>query len=354
MNIIVAGKTGVGKSTLINSVFREELAETGIGRPVTRNIRRISKPDFPLVVYDTKGFELSEKVQREVKDQVMKIIRDGFACKDINKTIHCVWYCVNAASNRIEPEEIEGLRELGNENEMTQVPIIVVLTQCISKKRCQDLRKVIEEESLNIIQVVPVLAKDYEIDDEYVAKSFGLDVLIRVMGDALPDELVDTLQNLQIVSLEEKINRAQAAVVTAVTAATATGASPIPVSDCAVLIPIQITMIAGIAAVFGVELSKSLITSIVTTLLGAGGATLLGKTVVSNLLKFIPGAGSVVGGVISGATAGALTAALGETFIWVMSQIFKGEMSEKDFSTKEGREQMSSKFKEQLSLVRTK
>ena len=113
-------------------------------------------------------------------------------------------------------------------------------------------------------------------------------------------------------------------------------------------------MIAGIAAVFGVELSKSLITSIVTTLLGAGGATLLGKTVVSNLLKFIPGAGSVVGGVISGATAGALTAALGETFIWVMSQIFKGEMSEKDFSTKEGREQMSSKFKEQLSLVRTK
>ena len=33
LNIIVAGKTGVGKSTLINSVFRENLAETGMGRP---------------------------------------------------------------------------------------------------------------------------------------------------------------------------------------------------------------------------------------------------------------------------------------------------------------------------------
>ena len=56
LNIIVAGKTGVGKSTLINSVFREELAETGMGRPVTTHMRRITKKDFPLVVYDTKGF----------------------------------------------------------------------------------------------------------------------------------------------------------------------------------------------------------------------------------------------------------------------------------------------------------
>ena len=35
LNIIVAGKTGVGKSTLINSVFKEKLADTGMGTPVT-------------------------------------------------------------------------------------------------------------------------------------------------------------------------------------------------------------------------------------------------------------------------------------------------------------------------------
>ena len=39
LNIIVAGKTGVGKSTLINGVFRAELAETGIGKPVTEHMR---------------------------------------------------------------------------------------------------------------------------------------------------------------------------------------------------------------------------------------------------------------------------------------------------------------------------
>ena len=43
LNIIVAGKTGVGKSTLINSVFKEKLAETGMGKPVTTHMRKITK-----------------------------------------------------------------------------------------------------------------------------------------------------------------------------------------------------------------------------------------------------------------------------------------------------------------------
>ena len=43
VNIVVAGKTGVGKSTLINAVFQGNLAETGDGRPVTKTTREIQK-----------------------------------------------------------------------------------------------------------------------------------------------------------------------------------------------------------------------------------------------------------------------------------------------------------------------
>ena len=72
LNIIVAGKTGVGKSTLINSVFRENLAETGMGRPITKHMRKIRKKDIPLNIYDTRGLELSEEVQEDIKDEISK------------------------------------------------------------------------------------------------------------------------------------------------------------------------------------------------------------------------------------------------------------------------------------------
>ena len=48
LNIIVAGKTGVGKSTLINSVFRDKLAETGMGKPVTNHMRKLPSPFFSI------------------------------------------------------------------------------------------------------------------------------------------------------------------------------------------------------------------------------------------------------------------------------------------------------------------
>jgi predicted GTPase len=35
VNILIAGKTGVGKSTLINAVFQGNFATTGQGKPVT-------------------------------------------------------------------------------------------------------------------------------------------------------------------------------------------------------------------------------------------------------------------------------------------------------------------------------
>lgn len=62
LNVIVAGKTGVGKSTLINSVFKEKLAETGMGKPVTDHMRKLTKKGVPLAIYDTRGFELGKEV----------------------------------------------------------------------------------------------------------------------------------------------------------------------------------------------------------------------------------------------------------------------------------------------------
>ena len=353
LNIIVAGKTGVGKSTLINAVFRDNLAETGMGKTVNDHMRKITKKGVPLSIYDTRGFELGKEVQSDVKKEVVDTISKGLAAHDVNEAIHCIWYCINTASNRIEPEEIKWLRELSKDNQITQIPIIVVLTQSFSKKKAQSMQKTLLDENLDIIQVIPVLAEDYEIEDLGVIPSHGLDILIQVMEEALPEELMDTLNNVQIASLKAKKLKAQAAVATASVVAAGEGATPIPFSDCALLIPTQLGMIASITVIFGFDVNKSIITTLLSSTIGAGGATLLGKTVVSNLLKLIPVAGTVAGGAISAGTAGVITAALGEAYIGVMELVFKGDMSIDDLSASKGKETMSKLFKQQLKAKKS-
>lgn len=73
-----------------------------------------------------------------------------------------------------------------------------------------------------------------------------------------------------------------------------------------------------------------------------------GKAVVTNIIKLIPGAGTVVGGAISAGTAGVITAALGEAYIKIMEPVFNGEMKIEDLSSKEGKDKMAKFFKENL------
>ena len=113
-------------------------------------------------------------------------------------------------------------------------------------------------------------------------------------------------------------------------------------------------MLASITAIYGIPMEKSTLIAIISSTIGTAGTTVLGRTVVSNLLKLIPTAGSVVGGGISSATAAAFTAALGEAYIIILTKVYKGEMSVADIKTKEGKMEISRLFKERLKIKRNK
>ena len=353
LNIIVVGKSGVGKSTLINSLFRDKIAETGLGRPITTEIRKIEKKDYPMAIYDTPGFELSEGQQAKVKEEIIELIHKGLATGDINNAIHCIWYCINVGGNRtFDQTEINWLKELIEKNKVTKVPIIVVLTQACPKTKGKQMQTLVEKENLDIIKVIPVLAQDMDFDGEYVAKAYGLDQLVDIMSEALPEELQDTLQNVQKASLKSKKKRSRAVVAAASAVAFGEGFIPIPFSDAAVLIPTQITMIASITTNFGMSISKSVIMSFISSTIGTAGTTILGKSMVSNLFKLIPGVGTSVGGMISGSTASLLTTALGEAYIKFMEMIYKGELKKEDLYDQNGQKAISKMFKEELTKKR--
>ena len=59
-NILLLGKTGVGKSSFINYFIGQPLAKVGDGRPVTQDYftpYEIADGEYPIRIFDTKGLE---------------------------------------------------------------------------------------------------------------------------------------------------------------------------------------------------------------------------------------------------------------------------------------------------------
>ena len=75
----------------------------------------------------------------------------------------------------------------------------------------------------------------------------------------------------------------------------------------------QVALMATICGIYGIDVGKDGLKMLATTAIGAGGATIVGKTIATNLFKLIPGVGTVAGGAISAGTAGVVTRGNGKS-----------------------------------------
>lgn len=343
LNIIIMGKTGVGKSTLINTIFQEELASTGQGQPITQQMNVYSKPDCPLKIYDTKGLELGEMAQLEVKEEIFTTIKEQNKLKDISESIHCIWYCINANADRLEEEELEWLKIFTDESKTTNVPVIIVLTKAVSTKQSNRFISWIKDQNLNVAQVLPILAIDTEIDEDLVKNAYGFHNLFETMGNVLPEKIVLTYLNVQKNELDTRKKKALVVVNSTAGVAAAQGAIPIPFADAALLIPTQVAMLTSISVIFGMKLDEGIITTLVSSIIGCGGATIAGKGL-ANCIKAIPGVGTVIGGIASAGTAFGITNALGRAYIELMVMIVEGKISTSDLQSSKGQEVLKSLY----------
>lgn len=132
-NIIVMGKSGVGKSTLINAILGEQKEETGSGKAVTSENEAyaatlpIGSEEVNLDLLDTVGLELDSNLNAEIIQSVRWHIDEFMEDTEDTDEIHMVWYCVNPNTNRFEDFEVNFIRKMMFDHE---IPFMIVLTQC--------------------------------------------------------------------------------------------------------------------------------------------------------------------------------------------------------------------------------
>ena len=183
-NILIMGNTGVGKSTLLNKILKDDLAKTDFGKACTQGKPQEyeSKNVKGIRIWDTKGIEPGtyniNAAHFDIEEAIDNLVKEN----NPDKFIHCIWYCV--CSNRFVKEEIDNLKKCYNLY-IKKLPIIVIFTQSDNQEKAdrminyikQEITPKKDEEEINI-KIVKVLAEDMK-NDNGIIKAFGISNLMK-------------------------------------------------------------------------------------------------------------------------------------------------------------------------------
>lgn len=193
-NILLMGMTGVGKSSLINYLAGENLAEAGIGYGSGGLTRGIHK--YPIflngqscLVSDSEGLETGKS--EFWKNLMENELFSADVRHQISDWYHIVIYCIGMNSNRIQPFELEILEKLVGAG----YGIIVALTK-------SDLAS---DDDIKSISYAIQEHFDYKADFRFVpitsvatrvARPEGKDELSEAIIDSWGDSLINRLPDM--------------------------------------------------------------------------------------------------------------------------------------------------------------
>lgn len=306
-SILVAGREGCGKSSLCNLVFNKEICKVGVGEPITKGIIKASERDCPVIIYDSEGYEsgasFSENNEGEGDQNYYSLIFDFIEKQDINRSpIDVIWYCISAPKARVTDVDIKIINSLVSRKK----PVAVILTKIdiATEDDCDELKRTIKEK-------IPSIKIVYESStDPSISVSNGLNEIHQWTIDHLNESRKAAFIHASNRNLELKREKCLEYVNYGAAAAAAAAISPIPMSDSAIISAIQLTMLSKIAAAWDLADIGNLVKESIVTIIAQN----VGKTLAGNIIKFIPGLGSLIGAAINATVAAAVTYGIGYAF----------------------------------------
>ena len=202
LNLLILGKTGVGKSSLLNALVGKEVEETrSASKPVTK--RGIFPHEAEIdgkkvIIHDSWGLEVGKDEEWE------KIINNALKEKGIDKDIkdwfHSVTYCIQAGGDRIEDFDLKIIKKFLDD----KYNVIVALTKAdqINEEKEEQFINTIKKDA-GIDTVVSISANPERKRGETEApKPFGLPeykaaILIswkKIFIDRIPIHIIEKLK----------------------------------------------------------------------------------------------------------------------------------------------------------------
>ncbi|MBR2675281.1 MAG: 50S ribosome-binding GTPase [Solobacterium sp.] len=331
INVLLLGNSGCGKSTLINAVLGREEAETGTGTAVTKNIEVYEDANLPFRMIDTVGYEYGLFKQYRIKNDLNRFSEESVRKKDVQKLIHIIWYCIDGTSKRIDQEAMNYISSVTKS--WKGIPVIFVITKSYSETEIAENRRMAEEavavynkkhrhNPINVQDVIPVVAKEYRVNETTVIPPSGLDTLLLRTNELTPKAKRLADEAIRSIDIKIKNDRANLIITTAAAASAAIGAVPIAVPDSTVLIPIQSRMIKELTKAYDLQ-EDELNRDISKKVLQIGATTIAGKAIVK-ALKQVPVL-NVAASLVDAAVAGTVTFVLGKTSAMIFERVYTGE-----------------------------
>lgn len=360
--ILVVGPAGMGKSTLVNTVFglreEERAAVRAGGTPCTDRFKEYGPFDhIPVILIDSQGIEKEEADKQ--RNAIVSYVREKNNDIDVCMHVHVVWYVPGDRWETSDTKYVEALTKI--------VKVVVAITRCdlrmevdgdTNKTGLEQTREAIVEHAggLPIVECAsPPEGSQHWVPrqcpgghgignftvsnnrgtwvcDARVASGccnekgrgksgpFGYVKLVEHTIEALPELFRDSFRIAQAVDMKKKNEYAGAAIAVATFTSMGVGAVPFPVPDLPVLLGVEAGMVATLFAIYQVD--PKIVTpetwlklnTVVAGVVGVAGYATAKALKTSILL-------APIGVVVDAAVAGTVVATIGCTIAIVSSKL---------------------------------